>query len=510
MCWNRKKASPVDTFYVATWLALLSVAAGGAVPGSFQQVLLDPLGDAIPRPMDPGAGLPFDVKAHRLIDLRQLSVVSWSPYEPQSDLFLGEFDPQGQFVRLVLVLDGLVNPPGPSDPFDFDPFRYGANPAYGFIEIDMDDDVDTGGELDAPQYRYLGNVARFGGQVSRVALHDRVALDGSAFDGDFETPPFVERSGEEFHLALLGDQFIPADIRVVEGNGDLIFEAGETWILRGSFFHRAHGFEPFSFVEGGPYAGAYMPMCELQFHHDVTQDVTYVTLVFPLTNDGAGLMLGEPTQKDDEDPTNQASVMEALDDLQTSAIFLPLVGTGIPEEDIIRGWAQHIPAEHLDPSGWTITALLGSSYTAPSPNEIYFLWTDVYPNVILGDSNGSGVYDGQDRQMIASYIASHDALDGARDGRVTIDGFATDFNVLDLNYDGRVDGLDLAPELPNGDSDRDGDRDLADFAVFQRCFGEEIPGDCQAMDLIHDFSIDLLDFATFHVQFEGPDQPMNP
>lgn len=78
--------------------------------------------------MDPGAGLPFDAQAHRLIDLRELSVESWTPYEPQSDLFLGEFDPAGQFVRLELVLDGLVNPPGPSDPFDFDPFRYGEHP----------------------------------------------------------------------------------------------------------------------------------------------------------------------------------------------------------------------------------------------------------------------------------------------------------------------------------------------------------------------------------------------
>jgi len=113
--------------------------------------------------MDPGTVLPFNAQAHRLVDLTELSVAAWSPFEPQSDLFLGEFDADGQFLRLELVLNGLVNPPGPADPFDFQPFRYGDHPVYGFIEIDMDADADTGGELDAPQYRYLGNVARFGG-----------------------------------------------------------------------------------------------------------------------------------------------------------------------------------------------------------------------------------------------------------------------------------------------------------------------------------------------------------
>ena len=192
--------------------------------------------DALSRPMDPGANLTFDPDEHRLIDLQRMTIGTWAPDDPASDLFTGKFETNGEFLRLELIVDGLVNPPGSADPFSFDPFRYGDHPVYGFIEIDMDGDVWTGGELDAPEYRYLGNVVRFGGNVLRSAFADRVALDGSAFDGDFLTSPFVERHGEEFHLKLIGGQFGAADIEEVEGDGDLLFEAGETWNVEGPFF----------------------------------------------------------------------------------------------------------------------------------------------------------------------------------------------------------------------------------------------------------------------------------
>ena len=156
-----------------------------------------------------------------------------------------------------------------------------------------------------------------------------------------------------------------------------------------------------------------------------------------------------------------------------------------------------------------MTALLGSSYTAPSLDNVYFLWTDVYPNVELGDSDGSGVYDGRDRQMTADYIIRHDDGDGLRDGAVRIRDFALDFSVFDVNYDGLVDGLDLAPETPDGDGDRDGDLDLLDFALLQRCFGGEAGAatGCQRMDLVRDFAIDLADVAEFTVRQEGPRGP---
>ncbi len=464
------------------------------------------MGDAVPRPMDPGAILPFDIEAHSLVDLQCIVIGAWSPDDSLSDLFTGRFGTDGDFLRLDLVVRGLVNPPGSADPFAFDPFRYGDHPVYGFVEIDMDRDVQTGGELDAPEYRYLGNVVRFGGNVLRSEFRDRVALDGTAFDHEFLTPPFVERHGEEFHLALLGGQFSTGDREEIIGDGDGIFENGETWNIKGPFFHRAHGYEPFSFIKGGPYAGVYAPDVDLQFRHDRVDNVTYLSLVFPVTNVGAGLMYDEPPEPVNRDPSDHASVYEALLDLQLSALMLEILPTGLPEEDIIAGWAEHDPIDHLDPGAWSITAILGGSYTLPHPTDVHFLWTDIYPNVVPGDVDGSGARDGRDAQLIGEHIAQEDPLDGVVDGIATIIAFATDFSVYDVNYDGVVDAMDLASLDPDGDSDQDGDVDLEDFADFQRCFGSTgspIPL-CDPLDLVRDQQVDLEDIAAFHARFSGP------
>ncbi|MBU0717613.1 MAG: hypothetical protein KJ749_05130, partial [Planctomycetes bacterium] len=240
----------IQTRRLLSWLAwgVTLLVAVESVPAQSAFVTRpDRRFDATPRVTDPGADTPFDPAAHRLIDLRELTVGSWAPDDPGSDLFSGEYATDGDFLLLDLIVDGLVNPPGDADPLDFDPFRYGDHPIYGYVEIDMDDDVWTGGELDAPQYRYLGNIVRFGGKASRSAFGNRMALEGADFDDNFLTPPFVERHGEEFHLALLGWQFGWSDIAEILGDGDGTFDEGETWIIEGPFFHRAHGYEPFSF-----------------------------------------------------------------------------------------------------------------------------------------------------------------------------------------------------------------------------------------------------------------------
>lgn len=466
----------------------------------------DAAADAVPRPTDPGANNPFDPEAHRLIDLQEIIMGNWAPEDPVVDLFKGEFTAAGEFLRLDVLVHGLVNPPGSPDPFSFDPFEYGEHPIYGFIEIDVDDNVWTGGEPYAPEYRYLGNVVRFGGNVLRPEFSDRVAPDGAAFDDDFLTPPFVERHGEEFHLALLGWQFGYGNIQEISGNGDGVFNAGETWNIRGRFFHRAHGFEEFSFVEGGRHPGEYAPESDLQFRHDVNDNITYVSLVFPLTNIGAGLMRGEPPEPSNQDPTDHASVLEALEDLQLSAFFLEIFPTGLPEEDIIIDWAERNPLDHLDSTAWSVTALLGTSYTQPDPAGVFYVWTDVYPNVVPGDVDGSGLWDGQDTQIVAQYIAQNDRFDGVVDGRVTILDFASDFSVYDVNHDGVVDHTDLTPFDRDGDGDNDGDVDLADFAVLQCCYGEGGGGrpSCTAMDISGDERVDLDDVGPFISWLNGP------
>jgi hypothetical protein len=59
--------------------------------------------------------------------------------------------------------------------------------------------------------------------------------------------------------------------------------------------------------------------------------------------------------------------------------------------------------------------------------------------------------------------------------------------------------------MPAGDADRDCDADLADFARFQRCFGESpVSGECSVFDLDQSQTIDLADFQELSNAFTGP------
>jgi len=101
-----------------------------------------------------------------------------------------------------------------------------SQPGLRYVERYLyDGSADTGGELDSPDLRYLGNAARFGGAADGRYGRPFAALDRSAFDGSFTTPPFVERSGEEFHIAFHGWEIS----QIVPSNQDnMIFDAGET------------------------------------------------------------------------------------------------------------------------------------------------------------------------------------------------------------------------------------------------------------------------------------------
>ena len=487
---------------------VLGISRGGTVAAAPSVTVADSGDDAAPRRTDPGGDGPFDSDLHRLIELREMIIGKWAPDDPEADIFVGTFANSGKFFRLDLVLDKLVNPPGPTGLVYFEPFRYGDHPIFGFVEIDMDQDVETGGELNAPQYRYLGNIVRFGGKPEIADFQDRVALNASAFDGDFLTAPFVDRHGEEFHLALLGSEFTSGDIEEVLGDSDTIFEEGETWQINAPFFHRAHGYEPFSLATGGAHAGEYAPACTLQFQHDAGAEVTYVSLVFPLKNQGAGLMVGEPPEPDNGDPSDHASVKEGLVDLHDSAVFLDSFPTGLPEEAIITEWMNKDPSDFLNPTQWEITALLGTSYTVMDPAGEYFVWTDVVPDVRRGDVNGDDEIDLQDQQLIQQYIADYDSADGLADGRAELVEFATDFSVFDVNHDGVVEDLDVMLVSLPGDLNDDGDVDLSDFASFSVCFsGSGVPYsplECGLADMDADGDVDLRDMRRLVDMLTGP------
>jgi hypothetical protein len=468
----------------------------------------DPGSDWLARPTDPDGLLPFDLGAHVPIDLLEVKLGRWRPDDPVANLFQGRYLPPGKFMRLDLTIAGLVNPPGATRPWEFDPFVYGPNPVYGFVELDMDWDVETGGELDTPQYRYVGNAVRFGGKPAVDPLEDRFALDESAFDGDFETPPFVDRSGEEFHLALLGSVFEPTDVTVVVGDADLLFEAGETWWITAPWFHRAHGYEPFSLASGGHGPGVYEPPCTLSFAHDAGGDTTLISLVFPLTNEGAAEMWDQPAQPPNADPSDQFSVHEALVDLHWSAVFIDAFPTGLPEEAIILEWKDKDPGQYLNPPDWRVSALLGTSYTAAHPTGEYFLWTDVLPDAVRGDMDGDGEASQFDQVLIQGYIDDHDGDDGAMDGRVAISGHPLNFSVLDVDQSGSMDPLDVALVSVPGDLDADDDVDLADLAVMQSCVsGSDLPYDgweCGLADLDTDGDVDAQDWQRISDECTGP------
>ncbi len=478
--------------------ALVPLAAGSDPSITYT----DPADNWLVRRTDPNGELPFNLEDHAPVDLLSITLGTWAPADPAVDLFAGAFATDGLFLRLDVVLNGLINPPGDTVPWDFQPFTYGPNPVYGFIELDMDADADTGGELDSPEYRYLGNAVRFGGLPAIPYLRTRFALDASAFDHDFQTSPQVERSGEEFHLALLGGQFTYDDITKLSGNGPE-FGPGDIWLITAPWFHRAHGYEQFTV------AGPYMPRCTLRFAHDIASNTTQLSLVFPLWNAGAAAMWGQEPEPPDADPGNQFSVDEALVDLQASAEYLAQNPTGLPEEQLIDGWLHEIPEHYLDPTRWRVLALLGSSYTAAPTSGTYFLWTDLFPKPVRGDMNGDGLANAGDQHAIERFIQEHDGDDGVIDGRVVLSNFPVNFSVYDVNHSGVCDALDPLLVSPPGDLNGDGAVDLADFAQFQVCVsGPGVPyqPDCGLADLDMDGDVDWIDFQRLVALWTGPAQ----
>ena len=470
-------------------------------PGLAYSTAEDDLCDVIVRRTDAGGGAPYDPQLHHPPDVVEIVVGNWQPTDPQTDLFSGTFASSGIFLRLEVALNGLQNPPGSTSVGSFAPYQFGPHPVYGFLEFDVDRQIETGGETAAPEFRYLANVARYGGVPAGSRFDDRVLRQPDDDDGDFDTSPYIERSGEEFHLALLPSSFAAGDITRLVGDSDTVFEAGETWSIPGNWFHRAHGFEPFSFAKGGGAAGEYMPQCRVRFSHSITADLTTITLVFPLTNVAAAAMTGAAPQANNADPSDQASVDEALDDLVQSAQFLLEFPSGEPEEILIRGWADENPSEFLAPRLWPSVALLGSSYSAAG---FGLVWSDVLPNPMRGDVDGEHGIDHEDSEKLAEYLDDHDLDDGTADDRVAILGFPQTFAVFDISGNGIVDSEDFEFLSDVGDTDLDQDVDLADFGRIQGCSGRPAVNACGIADLNRDGQVSGTDACWFFQRIAGP------
>ena len=75
-----------------------------------------------------------------------------------------------------------------------------------------------------------------------------------------------------------------------------------------------------------------------------------------------------------------------------------------------------------------------------------------------------------------------------------------------ITISGTLHGSVYVPELLVGDFDGNGVVDLNDFATFALCYqGAQVPPtpDCELCDLDEDADVDLADFATFAADYTG-------
>lgn len=423
-------------------LLVLGIAQAANASSSDNGVHRDLAGDAVVRRTDAGGNAPMP-PGFVPIDLIEVGVQGWETGSPQTNPYIGNSTGgDADLMRIQIIVDGLVSPPGPIalDASPFAPQLFGERPLYGYFELDVDAQRNTGGEfMPLARNRYLANVGRFG-CVPSSSINARMVRKAGDLDLAFNTVPQFERSGAEFTLVLCGC-FTP-QIVSQDGNMDSIFDAGETWIVRGRFFERMAAFAPESALFGGSDFGHFDPVVNLRFSHDIATDQTSVTLIFPVTNSGAAELLGQPEQPIDLSLLNQTSIAEALDDLIEGASFT----TG-NLFTLVGGWRDRDVDDFYRPRDWSLTAIVGSVSPVQDPAAL-FVWTDTGFDEVRGDVDGDQLYTPQDCQQLHATIQALDGgpddADGIINTQVLLNNFAYEFNLGDLNYDGMLSELDVA------------------------------------------------------------------
>lgn len=481
-------------------IAVLAALGSPCLATGGSGIWTDAAGDARTQRTDAGnnAALPPGFVP---IDLLGVSVRGWIPNsvaDPYSGSFVGP-EARADVFRIDVTIDGLVAPPGPGgfNGFGYDPYRFGDRPLFGFIELDIDDQKNSGGELTPLAFnRYLANVGRFG-LSPYGSISDRMIRSQADADQNFFTGPQFERTGGEFALALCGCW--PPTIVSQSGNQDGRFDAGETWIVRGRFFERFQAVRPASALFGGSQPGLFDPMVNLRFHHDTASDTTTVTLVYALTNAGAATLAGVAQQGMDYNISNQTSLEEALADLIESYPF----ATG-PVLELLDPWEGRDYDDYRKPNEWGVNALIGTMPLVEEPTGL-FVWTDTGFGEVFGDLDNDDAVGPSDRAVITGAVATLDGTasdaDGIVDGRVTIPDFGRRFDLRDLNGDGVID---------QNDADLIGCRaDLAepfgvinffDLAAFVSLFQQQDP----AADTNGDGLFNFFDFPIYLGWFNEP------
>jgi hypothetical protein len=485
-------------------IPVLTVLAAGAPPVCADEWFIDPAGDAVIRRTDLGAVGPIN-PASVLPDLLSVRMRGWLPLSPAEPYQGTPVPSAGAHVfRMDVQFQGLVNPPGPVDSA---PFLYGESPVYGVVELDIDADRDTGGELGgAAHYRFLANAARFGALPSGP-LGERAARSAADLDLVFATAPQHERSGADFALVLCGCE--PLVIVSEGGNLNGRFDAGETWVVRGRFFQRAGGYRLASAVVGGSDFGLYDPLVNLRFSHDPVLDRTTVSLVYALDMQGASMLTGQPQQPIDTvidlpvgGVANHSSVVEAVTDLINGALGLnggPLSG---PTFVLTDRWRLRQAQDVLDCQQWRVVgALVGTAYAEPGPWP--YVWTDIGFGNPRGDCDGDGFVGAADRAAVAAYISTHDGGPGDADGtvnqQVILPEFAVNFCPFDVDGDGVVGPADLAffGSTCPGDWNGDGQVTPQDLSMFVAQWLVDVSGGGLLTDLDNNGVADPADISLF-------------
>ena len=482
---------------IAAALAVLALAPA-TLADPLERQYTDPAGDAQLRPTDRGGTGSIHPDAV-LPDILSLSLAAWRPFAPASDPYSGMIVPAegADLFRVRLVLDGLINPPGTlglsGQPFD--PYRFGPSPLFGFVELDVDDRKDTGGHLGASaESRFMANVARFAARPEG-SIGERIATSTDDYDRSISTGPQFERSGADWSLAFCGCSAVT--LVSEQGNGNGLFEAGETMIVRGRFFARSEGYIQPSGMSGGSVPGAYDPWVHVRFKHDAMADRTTVTFVGPLTQAGWAALAGQPIAPPiDLRADNAWSITEGVADLIASVPFAS--GEAYV---LIEDWEDRDIEDSLSPAEWSATALLGTSYTDQSVDGL-FVWTDVGFALQPGDVDGDALAGPLDQDQFRAWVYAQDGGgrdgDGAKNGVVVLTGAPYDFSLYDLDGDGRVRHEDLSIYGPRADLDGDGALTVFDFLAFQNAF--------DAGDLRADFdlseTLNIFDFLAFQNAFD--------
>ncbi len=430
------------------------------------QTYHDPAGDTLVRKTDSCNCGPINPNWAKP-DVIKVKFSKWQSPTASTDPYSGSTTSSStaRLARIDIVFDGLVCPPGPigltSD--GYEPDRYGDGPVYGFFEIDVDDNRDTGGEIPSvAATRHLGNVGRFGSRPYG-SIGNRAAVSGKDLFQPWTSHPQVCRTGADWVLAFCGCFPITVVSRSNPANGK--FQPGDTWIVEGRFFQRSGGQQWASLMLGGSAPGLYDPVTRMRFSHDLSCDETTVSLVVALDQIGAGQLCGQPAEPIDLDAGNQTSIAEGIADLITGAQSRPLSGLS---RELTIDWASQPLSDALDPTDWECRFIVGTTYTSASDG--LYVWTDVGFGSVQGDVTGDGSVTAADRSAVLDRIAALDGGpedgDGMVDGQVKIISYGANFDMHDVNGDGVIDQDDVELCSPPCAADFDGSGVLSAADIF--------------------------------------------